>query len=76
MVSFLFVVEVVGLVIFHLVNTNQHSLFLRNPYYWYLLVVAGGGLVASLPLPSFYRPLCAGNGLALFQVGLLSHQAF
>ena len=68
LVSVVFVVEVVGLAIFHLVNTNQHSLFLRNPYYWYLIILAGGGLVASLPLPNFYSPLCAGNGLAVFQV--------
>ena len=70
-VSVVFVCEVVGLVVFHLANTNQHSLFLRNPYYWYLAVLAVGGLVAAIPVPPLYDPKHASTGFAIFQVGEL-----
>lgn len=64
----MFVCEVLGLVIFHLVNTNQHSLLLRNPYYWYLTVLAIGGLVGAIPVSQLYDPRVANYGFAIFQV--------
>ena len=69
-VSVLFVFEIIGLFVAHLLaRPNQLRLFIREPYYWYLILIAVGGLVAGLP--PLYDPLMPGTGLAVFQVSFV-----
>ena len=68
-VSALFLVEIIGVLCFHLLyRPNQFRLFYTDVYYWYLLVIAVGSAVGSIP--PLYCPERVGNGLALFQVSL------
>ena len=64
--------EVVGLFFFHLLaNPMQLVLFFKTRYFWYLMIIAVGGLVAAIPIDGHIHindPWRAGNVLALFQV--------
>ena len=73
----LFVLEVVGLFMFHLLSMPmQLLLFVKNPYFWYLLVIAVGGLLGSVELGSFSNPnpLYPGHFLAVFQVSCVGRE--
>lgn len=74
MVSILFVLEVVGLFVFHLLAMPmQLCLFLKNYYFsWYLTPIALGGLAWAISI-FFYSPSDPGHWLALFQVGGIIH---
>ena len=77
LVSVLFALEVVGLFVFHLLSMPmQLLLFLKNYYFWYLLVIAVGGILALIPMGDFNQPdpMLPGHTLALFQVRSL-HQS-
>ena len=52
---------------------GQFRLFYSNSYYWYLLVIAVCGMVASIPIPALYYPESVGNGFAIFQVGYAAY---
>ena len=65
-VSMVFVLEVVGLFVFHLVPVLQLALFFKNRYFWFLAVVAVGGLGGAVWWAT--NPLNAGNVMAIFQV--------
>ncbi len=73
-VSVVFLVEILGLLLVHLFH-GQYQLFFRNSYYWYLLILGVGGVVAAVPVEEFYDPLVASMyPLVIFQVGRgLSH---
>ena len=62
-----FMVEIIFLFVFHLYH-GQWRLFFRRPYYMCLIVLAIGGMIASIPNDHIYNPLLPGNGLAIFQV--------
>jgi len=67
LVSTVFVLEVVGLFVFHLVPVLQLGLFLKNRYFWFLAVIAVGGLAGAIWW--VMNPSDAGNFMAIFQVG-------
>ncbi len=58
------------MLVFHIYH-GQWKLFFCRPYYLCLMVLAGGGVVAAIPLNGFYNPLQPGNGLAIFQVRII-----
>ena len=69
-VSALLLIEITGVLVFHLFySPSQFKLFYTNSYYWYLLVIAVCGMIASIPVAPFYSPQDVGNGFAVFQVG-------
>ena len=56
--SSLFLLEVIGVCIFHVLHDQWRPL-LTSAYLWYLLILAVGGMVAA----GFYDPLQAHNGI-------------
>ena len=56
--------------VFHAI-CGQVKGFILRPYYWCLIVLAVGGLVAAVPSNSFYDPSLPANGLIIFQVMLV-----
>ena len=54
-----------GIFLFHLYH-GQWKLFIRKPYYYYLIILSIGGIVAGIP--PIYNPLMPSNALAVFQV--------
>ncbi len=73
MVSILFVLEVVGLFLFHLLAMPMQLLvFVKNYYFWYLISIAVLSLIGAIyviPINNFRNP---GRVLAVFQVTPLS----
>ena len=74
-VSVLFLLEILAVLAVHVYQSLHLGkqpllLFLKKKYYWFLAVLAVGGVVAAIPLKSspFYWPLEPYNGLAIFQV--------
>lgn len=69
-VSIVFFLEILGLLLFHLFH-SQYKMFFKNRYYWYLLILGVGGVVAAVPVEGLYDPQSAGTAVVIFQVGKL-----